>query len=195
MKTYPDRQSALALLKKYNKDPFHLQHALTVSEVMRWFAKELGYEEEEEFWATVGLLHDVDFGQYPDEHLQWAPKLLSEVDASDEFVHAVVSHGYGICSDVEPVHEMEKVLFASDELTGLIASAALVRPSKSCQDMEFKSLNKKFKTRSFAAGCDRDIIQRGADQLGWTLQELMQKTLDAMKAIEETIAKQLEELV
>lgn len=195
MKAYPDRQSAIALLKKYNTDPFHIQHALTVSEVMRWFAKDLGYEEEEEFWATVGLLHDVDFGQYPEEHLQWAPKILAEVDASDEFVRAVVSHGYGICSDVEPVHEMEKVLFAADELTGLIASSALVRPSKSCQDMEYKSLNKKFKTRSFAAGCDRDIIQRGADQLGWTLQELMQKTLEAMKATEETIATQVTELV
>ncbi len=195
MKTYPDRESSLALLKKYNTDPFHIQHALTLSEVMRRFAEDLGYEEDKEFWATVGLLHDVDFGTYPEEHLQWAPKLLAEVNASDEFVRAVLSHGYGICSDVEPVHEMEKVLFAVDELTGLIASSALVRPSKSCKDMELKSLKKKFKTRSFAAGCDRDIIQKGADRLGWTLDELMQRTLDVMKETEDRIAEQLQEVL
>lgn len=194
MPAYPTREQGLALLQKYNKDPYHIQHALTVSEVMRWFAEDLGYEEEAEFWASVGLLHDIDFELWPEEHCKKAPELLAEVGASPDFVHAVCAHGYGICSDVEPTKEMEKVLFAADELTGLIGSAALVRPSKSCQDMEYKSLNKKFKTRSFAAGCDRDIITTGAERLGWTLEELMRKTLEAMKASEETVSKEMHRL-
>ena len=143
MKQAPERSAALALLQKYNKEPFHIQHSLTVEAVMKWYANELGYGEDADFWATVGLLHDIDFENWPEEHCQKAPELLAEIGASDDIVHAVCSHGYGICSDVEPVDEMEKVLFAADELTGLIWSAALMRPSKSCKDMEVSSLKKK----------------------------------------------------
>ena len=147
------REEALALLKKYNKEPFHLQHAFTVEGVMRWYANELGHGDEADFWALVGLLHDVDFEQWPEQHCKKAPELLAEIGADDAFVHAVCSHGYGLCSDVEPVLEMEKVLFAADELTGLVGAAALMRPSKSVQDMELKSLKKKYKSSGFAAGC------------------------------------------
>lgn len=194
MAAHPDRDQALALLMKYNKEPFHIQHALTVSEVMRWFAHDQGFEEEADFWASVGLLHDIDYELWPEEHCQKAPQLLAEVGASDRFVHAICSHGYGIVSEVEPEHLMEKILFASDELTGLIGSAALVRPSRSYQDMDYRSLNKKFKTRSFAAGCDRDVIQTGAERLGWTLEELMTKTLEAMKASEATVEREMARL-
>ena len=145
MKAYPERAAALALLKKYNQEPFHIQHALTVEGTMRWYAGELGYGEDAGFWATVGLLHDVDFGSWPEEHCKKAPELLAEIGCSEEFIHAVCSHGYGICCDVEPVHEMEKVLFAADELTGLIGAAARMRPSNSCQDMELSALKKIFK--------------------------------------------------
>ena len=183
-----DRAQALALLRRYNKEPFHLQHALTVEAVMGWYARELGYGEEAEFWSTVGLLHDIDFEQWPEEHCQKAPELLREAGADGRFIHAVVSHGYGLCSDVEPEHEMEKVLFAADELTGLIGAAALMRPSKSVQDMEVSSLKKKFKDKKFAAGCSRDVIRQGAERLGWELETLFERTLQAMRATEADIA-------
>ena len=159
MQTKVTREQALELLKKYNKEEFHILHALTVEGVMRWYAQEMGYGDEAEFWAMTGLLHDVDFEQYPEEHCKKAPELLSEIDAEEELVHAVVSHGYGLCSDVEPEHLMEKIMFASDELTGLIWAAAKMRPSKSVMDMEVSSVKKKFKDKRFAAGCSRDVIQ------------------------------------
>lgn len=187
MKACPDRAAALALLRKYNQESFHVRHALTVEAVMRWYAETLGYGEDAEFWATVGLLHDVDFEQWPEEHCRKAPELLAEIGCSEEFVHAVCCHGYGLCSDVEPVHEMEKVLFASDELTGLIGAAALMRPSKSVEDMELSSLKKKFKDKKFAAGCSRDVIARGAELLGWELDRLLGDTLEAMRAEEQAI--------
>lgn len=193
MKTCVTREAALALLKKYNKESFHIQHALTVEGVMRWFAGELGYSEEADFWAMAGLLHDVDFEMYPDQHCVKAPELLSEIGVEEALVHAICSHGFGLASDVEPVHQMEKVLFASDELTGLIGAAALMRPSKSVQDMELKSLKKKFKDKKFAAGCSRDVIAQGAEMLGWTLDELQEKTLAAMRACEESVAAQMQD--
>ena len=182
------REEALDLLKKYNKETFHLQHAYTVEAVMRWYANELGYAEDADFWAIAGLLHDVDFENWPEEHCKKAPELLAEINASDDLVHTICSHGYGICSDVEPVDEMEKVLFAADELTGLIGAAALMRPSKSCKDMEVSSLKKKYKDKKFAAGCSRDIIACGAEQLGWPLEELMEKTILAMRSCEDDVA-------
>ena len=194
MKACPDRAAALALLRKYNTEHFHIQHALTVEAVMGWYAENLGHGDEGDFWATVGLLHDVDFEKWPEEHCKKAPELLSEIGCSEEFVHAVCSHGYGLCSDVEPMEEMEKVLFAADELTGLIGAAALMRPSKSCQDMEVSSLKKKFKDKKFAAGCSRDVIKEGAERLGWPLEELMDKTLQAMRSSEEHIAAELAKL-
>ena len=186
-----NRQQALDLLKTYNKEPFHLRHALTVEAVMRWFAQELGYGEDVDFWGNVGLLHDIDFEQYPDQHCIKAPELLREGGADDDLIHAVCSHGYGLCSDVEPTEEMEKVLFAADELTGLVWSAALMRPSKSCQDMELSSLKKKFKDKKFAAGCSRDVIREGAERLGWELDTLLDRTLQAMKSCEESVAEQM----
>lgn len=182
-----DRQEALQLLRKYNGEPFHIMHALTVEGVMRWYARELGYGDEEDFWGLVGLLHDIDFEKYPEQHCKKAPELLKEIDADDRFIHAVVCHGYGLCSDVEPEHEMEKALFASDELTGLIWAAAKMRPSKSTQDMEVKSLKKKFKDKSFAAGCSRDVIKVGAERLGWELPDLFEKTILAMRSCEESV--------
>ena len=190
METKVTREQALALLKKYNKEPFHIQHALTVEAVMRWYAKELGYGDED-FWGLCGLLHDVDYEKYPEEHCRKAPELLAEIDAEDALVHAVCSHGYGICSDMKPEHEMEKVLFAADELTGLIGAAARMRPSRSCTDMELSSLKKKFKDKRFAAGCSRDIIRTGAEQLGWELDRLLDMTLSAMKATETEIEEQM----
>ena len=194
MKACPDRAAALALLRKYNQESFHVRHALTVEAVMRWYAETLGYGEAAEFWATVGLLHDVDFEQWPEEHCRKAPELLAEIGCSEEFVHAVCCHGYGLCSDVEPVHEMEKVLFASDELTGLIGAAALMRPSKSVEDMELSSLKKKFKDKKFAAGCSRDVIRQGAELLGWELDTLLDRTLQAMRATESQINAAMETL-
>lgn len=191
MYAYPERSKALELLKTYNQEPFHIQHGLTVEAVMRWFANELGYGEDADFWATVGLLHDVDFEKWPEEHCKKAPELLAEIGCSPELVHAVCSHGYGICCDVEPEHEMEKVLFAADELTGLVGAAALMRPSKSCQDMELSSLKKKFKDKKFAAGCSRDVIRTGAERLGWQLDDLLDKTLQAMRASEVDVAVQM----
>ena len=185
------REEAMALLKKYNQEPFHIQHALTVEGVMRWFAKE--NQEDEEFWGIAGLLHDVDFEKWPDQHCKKAPELLAEIGTSEELVHAVCSHGYGICSDVEPELLMEKIMFAADELTGLIWAAALMRPSKSVMDMEVKSIKKKFKDKRFAAGCSREIIQKGADMLGWELTELFEKTLEAMRSCEAQINKAMEQ--
>ena len=216
--TYIAREDALTLLKKYNKDPFHIQHALTVEAVMRWYAKELGYGDAEEYWGIVGLLHDIDFELYPEEHCLKAPELLREGGVGEDIIHAVVSHGYGITArggvgediihavvshgygitvgcgvtlDVAPEHEMEKVLFAADELTGLIWAAALMRPSKSTKDMELKSLKKKYKSKGFAAGCSREVIERGAEQLGWDLEKLLTMTLQAMAATEDTIQAEM----
>ena len=188
------RERAYDLLKEYNKDPFHLQHALTVEAVMKWYAKELGYGEEAEYWGIVGLLHDIDFEQYPDQHCIKAPELLREGGVSEDIIHAVVSHGYGITVDVAPEREMEKILFAADELTGLIWAAALMRPSKSTKDMELKSLKKKYKSKGFAAGCSRDVIERGALQLGWNLDKLLTMTLEAMKATEDEINQEVEDI-
>lgn len=181
------RDEAFELLKRYNKDPFHIRHALTVEGVMRWYAKELGYADEEEYWAIVGLLHDIDFELYPEEHCKKAPELLKADGAGDDMIYSVCSHGCGICVDIEPVHEMEKVLFAADELTGLIWSAALMRPSKSVMDMEVSSLKKKFKDKKFAAGCSRDIIRTGAERLGWELDRLFEQTILAMRSCESDI--------
>lgn len=187
-----NRESAIELLKKYNKEEFHIRHALTVESVMKYFAKENG--EDEEFWGLVGLLHDVDFEQYPDEHCQKAPELLKEIDASDEMIHAICSHGYGICSDIKPEHLMEKILFAADELTGLIWAAAKMRPSQSTKDMEVSSLKKKFKDKKFAAGCSRDTIKQGADELGWDLNDLFEKTILAMREYEDQIEEQMKSI-
>ena len=186
------REQAMGLLRKYNTEPFHIQHALTVEGVMRWFAQESG--EDPDFWGLCGLLHDVDFEKWPEQHCQKAPELLAEVNASAEMVHAICSHGYGICCDVEPTAQMEKILFAADELTGLIGAAARMRPSKSVMDMELSSLKKKFKDKKFAAGCSRDVIRTGAERLGWNLDELMEKTILAMRSCEASVAKEMEEM-
>lgn len=191
MEEHISREAAIELLKKYNKDPFHLQHAYTVEGVMRWYAVELGYGEDVDFWGLVGLLHDIDFEEYPEQHCIKAPELLREGGVGEQMIHAICSHAYGLSTDIAPEHEMEKVLFAADELTGLIWATALMRPSKSCQDMELKSLKKKYKNKAFAAGCSRDVIERGAEQLGWELEVLQQRTLDAMKAVEESVAQQM----
>ena len=188
------REAALAALRKYNKELFHIQHAFTVEGVMRWYANDLGYGEEADFWATVGLLHDIDFEQWPQQHCVKAPELLREAGCGEDLIHAVCSHGYGLCCDVEPTEEMEKVLFAADELTGLIGAAALMRPSRSVQDMELKSLKKKFKDRKFAAGCSRDVIITGAERLGWELDVLLEKTLDAVRSGEARIAAEMAKL-
>ena len=188
--TNPTRQQALELLQKYNKEPFHILHGLTVEGVMGYFAETLGYAEEVAFWRLCGLLHDVDFEMYPEEHCKKAPELLAEIDAPEALVHAVCSHAYGSCSDVEPVHQMEKVMFAVDELTGLIGAAARMRPSKSVMDMELSSLKKKFKDKKFAAGCSRDVIREGAERLGWTLDETLEKTILAMRSCEAQVAEE-----
>ena len=192
MNTKYTHESALELLRKYNKEPFHILHGLTVEGCMRWYAKELGYGDDEDFWAATGLLHDIDFEQYPKEHCQKAVELLEEDGAEPEIIHAVCSHGYGICSEVKPEHRMEKVLFAADELTGLIGAAAKMRPSKSVMDMELKSLKKKYKDKRFAAGCSRDVIAAGAEQLGWSLDELMEKTIQAMRSCEASVQAEME---
>ena len=185
MKTAVTRSQALALLQKYNQEPFHILHGLTVEGVMRYFAQETG--EDPDFWGIVGLLHDVDFERWPEKHCLEAPRLLAEINAEPEMVHAICSHGYGICCDVEPTEQMEKILFATDELTGLIGAAAKMRPSKSVCDMEVSSLKKKFKDKKFAAGCSRDVIRQGAERLGWTIEELMEKTILAMRSCEESV--------
>ena len=188
------RETAVGLLLKYNKEKFHIQHAVTVENVMKGFAEKLGYADEAAEWGIVGLLHDVDFEKYPEQHCIKAPELLREVNASDELIHAVCSHGYGIPVDIKPEHEMEKVLFACDELTGLIGAAALMRPSKSVSDMELKSLKKKFKDKKFAAGCSREIIAKGAEMLGWELDKLLGDTLEIMRSAEKAIANDYKEL-
>lgn len=185
------RAEAAELLKKYNKEPFHILHGLTVEGVMRWYAEDLGYGGEKDFWGLVGLLHDIDFELYPEEHCLKAPELLREAGISEELIHGVVSHGYGHRVEVKPEHEMEKVLYAADELTGLIWAAAKMRPSKSAKDMELSSLKKKFKDKRFAAGCSRDIIRQGAGLLGWELDELLDKTLAAMRASEDAIEAEM----
>ena len=182
------REQALAALRKYNQEPFHLQHALTVEAVMRHFAVEEGCADDADFWATAGLVHDIDFEMWPEEHCTRCIPLLQEAGASEALIHAVCCHGWGICSEVKPEHHMEKVLFAVDELTGLIGAAAKMRPSHSCTDMELGSLKKKFKDKRFAAGCSRDIIRTGAELLGWDLDTLLQRTLSAMAAIEAQVA-------
>ena len=181
------REDAFELLKKYNKDDFHIHHGVTLECVMGYMAKKHGYTEDTDFWSRCGLLHDIDFEMWPDEHCKKAPELLKEAGIEDDMIHAIVSHGYGICSDIEPEHEMEKILFAVDELTGLIGAAALMRPSKTTKDMELKSLKKKFKDKKFAAGCDRDTIKRGAEQLGCELDTLLAEALEAMQACEDEI--------
>ena len=187
MESLVSREEALTLLKKYNKEPFHIYHALTVEETMRWFAKDLGYEADEDYWGIVGLLHDIDFECYPEEHCIKAPELLKAAGCGDDMIYSICSHGYKICCQVEPKHEMEKVLYAVDELTGLIGAAAKMRPSKSVSDMEVKSLKKKFKDKHFAAGCSRDIITEGAKMLGWELDVVFEKTLLAMQACEKKV--------
>lgn len=184
-------EQAFELLRRYNSEPFHLCHALTVSKVMRRMAQELGYGDEADFWATVGLLHDIDFEQWPDEHCHKCVELLTQAGADERLIHAVVCHGYGLCSDVAPEHEMEKVLFACDELTGLIGACAKMRPSGSITDMDLKSLKKKYKTKAFAAGCSREVIAQGAEMLGWPLDDLLLRTLEAMKPDEAAIAVEM----
>lgn len=182
----------MALLQKYNKEAFHIQHGLTVEGTMRWYAKESGYGEEEDYWGIVGLLHDIDFELYPEEHCIKAPELLREAGVGEDMIYSICSHGYGICCDLEPKHEMEKILFAADELTGLIGAAALMRPSKSVMDMEVSSVKKKFKDKRFAAGCSRDVIRQGAERLGWDLNELFEKTIFAMRSCESQIRDEME---
>ena len=195
MKSNITREEALALLQKYNKEPFHIQHGLTVEGTMRWYAKELGYGEEEDYWGIVGLLHDIDFELYPEEHCVKAPELLREAGVGEDMIYSICSHGYGLCCDLEPKHEMEKVLFASDELTGLIGAAARMRPSKSVMDMEVSSLKKKFKDKRLAAGCSRDVIRQGAERLGWELNDLFEKTILAMRSCESRINEECRNLV
>ena len=178
------RDEAWELLQEYNKEPFHLRHGETVEGVMRYLAQELGYGDEVDFWGNVGLLHDLDFELWPEQHCTKVQEIMIGKGLDERLIHAVASHGYGICCDVEPEHEMEKVLFAVDELTGLIGATALMRPSKSVKDMEVKSVKKKFKDKGFAAGCSRDIIRTGAERLGWDLDQLIAYTLDGMKADE-----------
>lgn len=186
------REEAWNLLKEYNQEPFHLQHGLTVEGCLRYFARELGYGEEEDFWGMVGLLHDLDFEKYPEQHCRKEAEILKEKGWDERLIHAVASHGWPRCSDVEPQEEMEKVLYAVDELSGLIGAAALMRPSKSVQDMEVKSLKKKFKDKHFAAGCSRDVIQQGADLLGWDLNKLFEQSILAMRSCEGSVRETME---
>ncbi|MCI8827901.1 MAG: hydrolase [Ruminiclostridium sp.] len=175
---------ALDLLKEYNQGDFHLKHAYVVSDVMGWFAEQLGFGDERAFWSIVGLLHDLDFEQYPEEHCVKSQEIMRERGLDERLIRATASHGYGLVSDIKPEHLMEKVLFATDELTGLIGAAALMRPSKSVSDLEVKSVKKKFKDKKFAAGCSREVILQGAEMLGWELDELIDKTIQAMRASE-----------
>lgn len=185
------REEAWALLTEFNQEPFHLQHAVTVGKVMRWYAEQLGYGADADFWEIVGLLHDLDFEQFPQEHCIRSQQIMRERGVPEQIIRATASHGYGLCCDIEPEHEMEKVLYATDELTGLIGAAALMRPSKSVQDMELSSLKKKFKDKKFAAGCSRDVIRQGAERLGWELDTLLDRTLQAMRACEAEVAQEM----
>ena len=180
----PTREEAWEFLTRYNQDAFHLQHAETVEGIMRYFARKLGYEQEEDFWGIAGLLHDLDFEKYPEEHCVKSQEIMREEGIDESLIHATTSHGYGLVVDVKPAKEMEKVLFAVDELSGLIWAAALVRPSKSVQDLELKSVKKKFKDKRFAAGCSRDVIEKGAEMLGWSLDDLISETILAMRSLE-----------
>ena len=179
------RNEAFELLKKYNKDPFHIQHALTVEAVMKWYANELGYGNDAQYWGIVGLLHDLDFEKYPEEHCIKSQEIMKERGIDEKIIHATASHGYAITVDIKPEHEMEKILYAVDELTGLIGAVVLMRPSKSVQDLTLKSVKKKYKSKNFAAGCSREVIERGADMLGWTLEDLIQRTIDALKTFQD----------
>ena len=194
MELTTSRDDALKLLLTYNKEPFHILHGLTVEGVMRWYAQELGFADEVDFWGITGLLHDIDFELYPEEHCKKAPELLIDGGVSADMIHSVCSHAYGLCSDVKPEHMMEKVLFATDELTGLIFAAAKMRPSKSTEDMEVSSLMKKFKDKKFAAGCSRDVIRSGAEMLGWELDKLFENTILAMRSCEKPVAEEMAEL-
>ena len=176
-----NKEEAWALLNEYNKDPFHLEHGEIVGKTMRYFAEKLGYGDEADFWEVVGILHDLDFEQYPEQHCIKSQEIMRERGSDERIIHATASHGYGITVDIQPEHEMEKVLYAVDELTGLIGAVVIMRPSKSVQDLELKSVKKKYKSKGFAAGCSREVIQRGADMLGWSLEELIQQTIDALK--------------
>ena len=178
------REEAWELLTEYNQDEFHLQHAQTLENTMRYFARELGFAEEEDFWGIVGLLHDLDFEKYPEEHCIKSQEIMKERGIDEKIIHATASHGYAIMVDIKPEHEMEKVLYAVDELTGLIGAVVLMRPSKSVQDLTLKSVKKKYKSKNFAAGCSREVIERGADMLGWTLEDLIQRTIDALKTFQ-----------
>ncbi len=178
------KQEALEILEEYNKGEFHLKHGKIVGDVMRWFANELGYGDEADFWETVGILHDLDFEMYPQEHCVKEQEIMREKGLDERLIHATASHGYGICVDIKPEHEMEKVLYAADELTGLIGAVAVMRPSKSVSDLEVSSVKKKFKDKKFAAGCSRDVIRNGAEMLGWPLEELIEKTILAMRESE-----------
>lgn len=179
------RDEAWNLLTEYNQDKFHLEHAQIVEQTMRYFARKLGYAEKEDFWGIVGLLHDLDFEQFPEEHCIKQQEIMRERGIDENIIHAVASHGYGITVDIKPEHMMEKVLYAVDELTGLIGAVVLMRPSKSVQDLEVKSVKKKFKSKGFAVGCSRDVIQNGADMLGWSLDELIEQTIEALKTFQD----------
>lgn len=179
------REEAWELLTEYNQDEFHLLHAKTVENTMRYFARELGFADEEDFWGIVGLLHDLDFEKYPEEHCIKSQEIMKEREIDEKIIHATASHGYAITVDIKPEHEMEKVLYAVDELTGLIGAVVLMRPSKSVQDLTLKSVKKKYKSKNFAAGCSREVIERGADMLGWTLEDLIQRTIDALKTFQD----------
>ncbi len=184
-------EDALALLKKYNPNPFHLLHGLTVSGVMRWYAGELGYADEADYWAIAGLLHDIDYGMYPEEHCVKAAELLRDAAVSEDMIYSIQSHGYPVCVDLIPRHTMEKVLYATDELTGLIGAVVRMRPSQSAMDLELPSLAKKFKDKRFAAGCSRDVIEAGAVMLGWSMDELLEKTILAMRSCEDSVNESL----
>ncbi|MBO5198722.1 MAG: hydrolase [Lachnospiraceae bacterium] len=179
------REEAWNLLTEYNKEDFHLEHAQIVEQTMRYFANQLGYGDEADFWAIVGLLHDLDFERYPDEHCIKEQEIMRERGIDERIIHAAASHGYGITVDIKPEHEMEKVLYAVDELTGLIGAVAIMRPSKSVQDLELKSVKKKYKSKNFAAGCSREVIERGAEMLGWELDELINRTIEALRTFRE----------
>lgn len=179
------REEAWELLIEYNQDEFHLLHAQTVENTMRYFARELGFADEEDFWGIVGLLHDLDFEKYPEEHCIKSQEIMKERGIDEKIIHATTSHGYAITVDIKPEHEMEKILYAVDELTGLIGAVVLMRPSKSVQDLTLKSVKKKYKSKNFAAGCSREVIERGADMLGWTLEDLIQRTIDALKTFQD----------
>ncbi len=182
----PTREEAWELLTEFNKEEFHQKHARIVEGTMRYFAKELGYSQEEEFWGVVGLLHDLDFEKYPQEHCIKSQEIMRERQLDERIIHATASHGYNLTVDIEPEHEMEKVLYAVDELTGLIGAAAIMRPSRSTMDLELSSVKKKYKTPKFAAGCSREVIENGAKMLGWELDDLLQRTIYALRAVEES---------